>query len=377
MQHYDAIVIGAGQGGDPMARALANAGKKTALIERKFVGGTCVNTGCTPTKALYNTARVAYLARRALDFGVKVGHVEVDMHEAWMRVQGIVKDFRDSTEKKIQKTENLTLIYGQAQFIAPKTLALGDIDPSANREPLTADRIFINTGTRAFIPPIPGLQEVDYLDNATILQIQELPAHLIVLGGGYIGLEFAQMFRRLGSQVTVIERARNLIEREDDDVCEAATQIVKEDGIRLHTGTEVKAVRQTPERIELDLSTAETIKGTHLLVAIGRTPNTDDLGFDKIGVETDEKGYVKVNEKLETTAEDIYAIGDVKGGPAFTHISYDDFRILESNLLHDGQTNHERPPHPLRHVPRPSSSAELASPRRKPSKRTSKSEPPS
>lgn len=358
--HYDAVVIGAGQGGDPMARALANAGKKTAIIERRYVGGTCVNTGCTPTKALYNTARVAYLARRAADFGVKTGPVDVDMHKVWKRVQGIVQDFRAGTEKKIQKTENLTLIYGQAQFTGPKTIRV-------DGQEIEADQIFINTGTRAFIPPIPGLADVGYLDNATILQLQELPAHLLVLGGGYIGLEFAQMFRRLGSQVTLIEKAPRLIEREDQDASDVAKQILEEDGIQVHLGAEVRAVRQKPNEIEIDLaptpntqganeipdefdrtksgnSTPSSLKATHLLVAIGRTPNTDDLALDKAKVEVDDRGYVAVNDKLETSAPNIYAIGDVKGGPAFTHISYDDFRILEENLLHNGhRSTKDRP----------------------------------
>lgn len=337
MSKYDAIVIGAGQGGDPMARALGNAGKKTAIVERQYVGGTCVNTGCTPTKTLYNTARVAYLARRANDFGVKTADVEVDMHEAWKRVQAIVQEFRAATEKKIQGTKNLTLIYGQAQFTGPKTLRVND-------QELEAEQIFINTGTRAFIPPIPGLKDLNYLDNASILQLQQVPTHLLILGGGYIGLEFAQMFRRLGSKVTLIERAKQLIEREDQDASDTARHILEQDGIKVHTGTEVKSARQQPGQIELSLSSGETITGSHLLVAIGRTPNTDDLGLDKAKVKTDDHGYVQVDDKLQTSAPHIYAIGDVKGGPAFTHISYDDFRILEENLLHNGnRSTKDRP----------------------------------
>jgi len=339
MRHYDAIIIGAGQGGDPLARAFAQAGKRTALIERKYVGGTCVNYGCTPTKTLYNSARVAYLARRAHEFGVTTGDVEVHLAKAQERVQKVVEDFRNGTEKRLKEIKNLDLIYGAAKFIDNKTIQVND-------DQLTADKIIINVGTRAFIPDVPGLQDVPYMDNKCILELKELPKHLIVLGGGYIGLEFAQMFRRLGSQVTVIERAQRLIEREDEDVCETATQFLKEDGIRIITGADIRQISapqplprlgETPlSNIAIELTTGEKIEGSHLLVAIGRTPNTDDLALDKAGVETDERGYIKANEKLETSTNDIYVIGDVKGGPAFTHISYDDFRILKCNLLENG-----------------------------------------
>lgn len=336
-RQFDAIVIGAGQGGDPLGRAFAQSGKKTAIIERKYVGGTCVNYGCTPTKALYNAARVAYLARRAKDFGVNAGEVSVDMSQAISRVQGIVNDFRSGTESKIRSVNNLELIYGAATFTGKHQLRVDD-------DELTADQIFINVGTRAFIPPIPGLAEVPYLDNEGILELSELPKHLIVLGGGYIGLEFGQMFRRLGADVTIIERGKRLIEREDEDVCETVTQVLREGGVQVLTGFEVRKVSRPNDQITLELSSGETITGSHLLVAIGRVPNTNDLGLQNTGVEMDERGNIKVDDKLATSCPGIFALGDVKGGPAFTHISYDDFRILKTNLLDGGsRTTKDRP----------------------------------
>ena len=328
-RHFDAIVIGAGQGGEPLARAFADAKRSTALIERKYVGGTCINYGCTPTKTLYNAARVAYLARRSSDYGVCCGEVSVDMPRAITRVQDVVKDFREETEKRLRATKNLELICDQAKFVGERKIRVGD-------EVLTADQVFINVGTRAFIPPIDGLIDVPYLDNGGILHVQKLPEHLIVLGGGYIGLEFGQMFRRLGSRVTLVERGKRLIEREDEDVSQTAHDILMQDGIRVIVGTEVKKARRAGANVQIDLASGETVQGSHLLVAIGRVPNTDDLGLDAARVNTNEHGYIQTNERLETSAPGVFAIGDVKGGPAFTHISYDDYRILKANLLKGG-----------------------------------------
>ena len=336
-RHFDAMIIGAGQGGEPLARAFASAGKQTALIERKYVGGTCINYGCTPTKTLYNAARVAYLARRSSDYGVRSGDISVDMPKAIARVQGVVEEFRRETEKRLRATKNLELICDQATFVGERKIRVGD-------QVLTADHIFVNVGTTAFIPPIDGLKDVPYLDNGSILHIQELPEHLIVLGGGYIGLEFSQMFRRLGSRVTIVERGKRLIEREDEDVSQTAHDVLSQDGIRLITGAEVKKARRAGTNVQIDLGSGETVQGSHLLVAIGRVPNTNDLGLDAAGVKTDDHGYIQVNEKLETSAPGVFALGDVKDGPAFTHISYDDYRILKTNLLDRGnRTTKDRP----------------------------------
>lgn len=341
MEGFDAIVIGSGQGGDPLARALARSGKRTALIERAHVGGSCVNFGCTPTKTLYNSARVAYLANRATEFGLRVPTVEVKMPAVRKRVQGVVLDFREGAEKSLTKIENLELIHGQARFIGERQVA---IESSKGNREVQAPWIFIDTGTRATVPKIPGLSETPFLDNKGILDLNETPKALAVLGGGPIGLEFAQIFRRLGSEVTVLERAGRLLEREDPDLSEAVAEVLREDGIEIRTGVEVKEVSGTAGAIALKLSSGELLSASHLLLSIGQTPNTNDLGLDATGVTTDERGFIRANERLETSCEGVFAIGDVKGGPAFTHIAYDDFRILEANLLKNGsRTTNDRP----------------------------------
>ena len=345
IEHYDAVVIGAGQGGDPLARAWAEAGRRTALVERAEVGGTCVNTGCTPTKTMIASARIAYLARRAGDYGIRGSVDAVDMGAIRARKQSIVGDFRSGDEKKLLSTEGLTLLRGKASFTGPKTLVVR-MNDGAERE-ITADQVFINTGARPTIPPIDGLKGVPFLTNATIEELEQAPAHLIVLGGNYIGLEFGQMFRRFGSDVTIIEKSAGILSREDDDVAAEVTKILQGEGIEILTGCEVTSASQSGDTVTLSLKTpagAHTVTGTHLLVAVGRTPNTAHLGLQHAGVETDDAGHVSVNERLETNVPGIWAIGDVKGGPQFTHISYDDFRILEANLLGDGhRTTADRP----------------------------------
>ena len=346
MEHFDAIVIGAGQGGDPLARAWAGAGRKVAIIERKFVGGTCVNTGCTPTKTMAASARVAYLTRRAADFGVHYeGEATVNLAEVRTRTQAIVQDFRKGTERGIEK-KGAELIYGAARFIGPKSLTIA-LNDGGTRE-MEADQIFINVGTSPTRPPIDGLSDVPYLDNASIEQLDTLPEHLLILGGSYIALEFGQMFRRFGSAVTIVERAEHLLSREDTDVSEEIAKILGEDGIEIHTKAKALRVAKDGTGVALTIQTADgqerILTGSHLLVATGRKPNTDELGLDLAGIETDEHGFVQVNERLETNVPGVYVIGDCKGGPQFTHISYDDFRILCANLL-DGKdyTTHDRP----------------------------------
>lgn len=332
-QKYDAVVIGSGQGGKPLALALAKAGRRTAIVEREHVGGTCVNVGCTPTKTMVASARVAYLARRAADYGVDTSDVRVDMARVRARKQAIVESFRNSSRQGIEKTEGLDLIEGTARFTGPKAMEI--TLNSGGKQSLTAEKIFINTGGRPVSPPVPGLDKVPALDSTSIMELDTLPEHLLVLGGGYIGLEFGQMFRRFGSKVTVVQRGPQLLAREDADIAEEVTKILREDGIEVLLETEARKVEKVDGKIQLTASD-RTLRGTHLLVAAGRGPNTEDLSLPAAGVETDQRGFVRVNERLETNVEGIYALGDVKGGPAFTHIAYDDFRILRTNLLEGG-----------------------------------------
>src|SRR5829696_7961016 len=337
-QHYDAIVIGAGQGGIPLSRALAGSGRKTALIEREHVGGTCINEGCTPTKTMVASAKTAYIDRRSADYGVHDGPVTVDMPEVRRRKRAMVDSFRESGVKRIEATDGLDLISGEASFRGPKTLAVSTND-GAEFE-LDAESIFINTGARPANPPIEGLDSVPALNSTSIMELGEVPDHLLVLGGSYVGLEFAQMFRRFGSEVTVVQRGEQLMGREDPDVAEAVAEILREDGIEVLLETQTQRAEQGNDRkIRLRVGTPEgerTLEGSHLLVAAGRPPNTDRLNVDAAGIETDKRGQIKVNERLETGVEGVYALGDVKGGPAFTHISYDDFRVIRTNLLEGG-----------------------------------------
>jgi pyruvate/2-oxoglutarate dehydrogenase complex dihydrolipoamide dehydrogenase (E3) component len=337
-QHYDAIVIGAGQGGVPLARTLAQAGHRTAVVEREHVGGTCYNEGCTPTKTMVASAKVAYFDRRSADYGVQNGPVTVDMVAVRQRKRDIVDDFRNGGERRIQDTEGLDLLKGAARFTGPEEL---EVRLSGGDElRLTAENIFINVGARPANPPVEGLDSVRTLNSTTIMELDEVPEHLLVLGGGYVGLEFAQMFRRFGSEVTVMERGEQLLSREDADVAEAVAEILRQDGVEVLLETQAERAEQTEDgRIRLTIRTPEgesTLEGSHLLAAAGRPPNTDRLNLEAAGVETDKRGFVKVNERLETNVPGIWALGDVKGGPAFTHISYDDFRIVRTNLLEGG-----------------------------------------
>ena len=332
--HYDAVVIGSGQGGTPLSIALAKAGMRTALFERKHVGGTCINEGCTPTKTMVASGRVAYLARRAADYGVHTGPISIDLKKVRQRKRDIVAQFRGGGESRIGKTQNLELIMGEASFRGAKTLTVRTND--GGQRTVSADRIFINAGTRASRPKMEGLDRVRYLDNESIMELDAVPDHLLVLGGGYIGLEFGQLFRRFGSRVTIIQSAGQLLTREDPDVAEEVTKILRQDGVEVLLNTKATRVDQSGEMIELQVPPGDkstTLTGSHFLVATGRVPNSDTLSLSVAGVQTDEHGFIQVNDRLETTAEGIYALGDIKGGPAFTHISYDDFRIIRANLL--------------------------------------------
>ncbi|MDW7760612.1 MAG: mercuric reductase [Acidobacteriota bacterium] len=341
IEKYRAIVIGSGQGGTPLSMAMAAAGWKTALIERAHVGGTCINEGCTPTKTMVASARAADMARRAGDYGVKTGRVEVDMEAVRKRKRDIVASFHEGSRQRIKKTEGLDLIMGQARFTAPGRVAIRLNDGGTRT--LSADTIIIDTGTRLRIPSLPGLDGVGALDSTSIMELDTVPEHLLVIGGGYIGVEFGQMFRRFGSRVTLVQRGKQLLPREDEDIARKILEILQEDGVNVLTETEPLGVsRGSRGRIELTLrapSGESRLIGSHLLAAAGRVPNTDMLDPETAGIELDRRGYIKVNERLETSAEGVFAAGDVKGGPAFTHISYDDFRILRTNLLQEGKAD--------------------------------------
>ena len=336
-EHVELLVIGAGQGGDPVARAFAEAGKSTILVEREHVGGTCVNTGCTPTKTMAASARAAYTARRAGEFGVHVGSVHVNMKEVRARKQAVVDDFRGGTEKHLQSTQHLDLVYGDAKFTGPRTVEIA-LRGGGTRT-VSAEIVVINTGARSAVPKIDGLQNVPFLDHASIEELTEWPPHLLVLGGSYIALEFGQMFRRFGSEVTIINKSADILEREDDDIVKAMCGILREDGIKVLLNAQTVKAEKSADGVTLTVNMPEgtkTVTGSHLLLAVGRTPNTEGLGLDAAGVHCDEHGFIVSNDRLETSAPGVYVIGDMKGGPQFTHISYDDFRILKVNLLDGG-----------------------------------------
>jgi pyruvate/2-oxoglutarate dehydrogenase complex dihydrolipoamide dehydrogenase (E3) component len=335
---YDAIVIGAGQSGGPLSTALARAGWKTAIIERVHVGGTCINEGCTPTKTMVASARVAYLARRAADYGVHTGPITVDMTVVRQRKRDIVESFRNGSQQSIESTEGVDLLMGEARFTGPKLVEVR-LNNGETRQ-LTAGTIFLNTGDRPSKPPLNGLDRVAALDSTSIMELDRVPEHLLVIGGGYVGLEFGQMFRRFGSQVTIVQRGKYLLNREDPDVAGEVAKIMREDGIEvLLETTPVRVEQPTGGAIQLIVHTPageRTLHGSHLLLAAGRVPNSDWLNLAATGVQVHKRGSIQVNERLETNVPGIYALGDVKGGPAFTHISYDDFRVIRTNLLEGG-----------------------------------------
>jgi pyruvate/2-oxoglutarate dehydrogenase complex dihydrolipoamide dehydrogenase (E3) component len=334
MRNHDAIVIGTGQSGPALARRLVAAGQKVAVIERKFFGGTCVNTGCTPTKTLVASAYTAYLARRAADYGVTIGGpVGVDMQAVKARKDAIAGASRRGVERSLKTLEGCTVYEGHARFVADKKVAVNGFE-------LGADRIFINVGGRASVPPIPGLDQVPYFTNSSMMDIDFLPAHLVILGGSYIGLEFAQIYRRFGSEVTVIELAPRLIPREDEDVSHAVAELLKEEGIDVRVASKVIGIEKEGNSIAVKVESAGKILhvvGTHVLAAIGRRPNTDDLGLDNAGIATDSHGYIQVDDQLCTNVPGIWAMGDCNGRGAFTHTSWNDFEIVAANILDSDQ----------------------------------------
>lgn len=329
---YDAIVIGSGQGGNPLSHTLADNGWRVALVERQHLGGTCINTGCTPTKTMIASAQVAHYARAARRWGVVTGRVGVDLGRVVERKRMIVEQFRSGQQRRIEQRPSLHLHRGQARFVGPHAVQVDD-------ETLESDKIFIDTGTRPDIPAIDGLDAAGYLANETIMELTQVPRHLVVLGAGYVGLEFAQMFRRFGSRVTVIHRSGQILPREDADVAAALQKALEAEDVAFVLDATTSRVERRTSGVALRLTGpggTRTISGTHLLVATGRRPNTDDLGLEAAGVATDPRGYVTVNGRLETSVPGIWAIGDVKGGPAFTHISYNDYQIIRANVLDGG-----------------------------------------
>jgi pyruvate/2-oxoglutarate dehydrogenase complex dihydrolipoamide dehydrogenase (E3) component len=331
---YDAIVIGTGQAGPPLAVRLGNAGRKTAIIERRLVGGTCVNNGCIPTKTLIASARSAYVARRGADFGVMIdGPIRIDMGRVKSRKDAIVRQSNNGVTNWITKAPNVSLIEGHARFDGPHRVRVND-------RLLEAGEIFINVGGRANVPDMPGLREVPYLTNVGMMEVDFVPEHLLIIGGSYIGLEFAQMYRRFGSKVTVVEMASRLISREDEEVSAAIQSFLEAEGIAFRLDAKCLSVSRHGDGVAVQVSCAQEpreITGSHLLLAIGRVPNTDDLGLDRAGVKTDARGYIEVDDQLRTTVPGIWALGDANGRGAFTHTSYNDYEIVAANLL-DGES---------------------------------------
>ena len=327
---YDAIIVGTGQAGPPLAGRLTKAGWRCAIVERGRFGGTCVNYGCTPTKTLVASARAAYMARRAADFGVAIeGPVRVDMARVKARKDAIAGRSNEGITEFVKDMENAVVFEDHAVFEGDKRLRVGG-------ETIEADRIFINVGARAAIPPIEGLDGVPYLTNASILDLERLPDNLVILGGGYVGVEFGQMYQRLGSAVTIVDRARRLMSSEDEDVSAAIREIFENEAIEVITGATIEAVARDGERLRVTLAEGEgrrTLAASHFLVAAGRKPNTDDLGLETTGIETDDEGYITVDDRLRTSVDGVYALGDCNGRGAFTHTSYNDYEILAANLL--------------------------------------------
>lgn len=336
MKHYDAVIIGAGQAGVPLAKNLAKAGKKTAIIEKRVVGGTCINDGCTPTKAMVASAKLAYLARNSESLGVETGHVKVDFKKVIGRKNKIVDQFRGSAEKGIESTKGLKLYMGEAKFTGKKEITISLENGKA--EVVTADWVFINTGAKTIIPDIEGLSETKFLTSTSILDLDEIPEHLVVVGGNYIGLEFGQMFSRFGSKVTIIEKSNSIIAKEDEDISTSLTEILQDEKIKILTDsqvTKVRSISQNEISVEIQFGKKEKqiLQASHILIAVGRAPQTKNLGLEFCGVKMDDKGHILVNQKLETNVEGIFALGDVKGGPAFTHIAYNDYTIVYRNLI--------------------------------------------
>lgn len=331
MTKYDAIIIGTGQAGPPLAGRLAGEGINVAIIERKLFGGTCVNTGCIPTKTLVASARAAYIARRSADYGVKIdGPITVDMKRVKARKDAVSGTSNKGVENWLKNLKNCTVYEGHARFESPKSI-------SVSGKLLKADKIFINVGARALVPPMPGIEDVDYLTNSSMMDVDFLPRHLVIIGGSYVGLEFGHMYRRFGSDVTIVEKGPRLIQREDEDISDAIKEILDKEGIKIRLNAEcIEVAKQNDKGVSVGLDCQKgpkEVSGTHLLLAVGRTPNTHDLGLEKAGIKVNEGGYIAVDDQLCTNVPGIWALGDCNGKGAFTHTSYNDYEIVAANLL--------------------------------------------
>lgn len=335
MNTYDAIVIGTGQAGKPLAFELADEGWEVGVVERDEVGGSCINYGCTPTKTMVASGNVSYLARRSEEYGIETGTVRTDMESVVDRKRSVVDRFRSGSERALENNERIDLLRGEARFVDNKTV---EVQGEEDRK-VQAEYVFINTGQVPRIPEIDGLDSVSYLTNEDVMELEEVPKHLVIVGGGYIGLEFGQMFRRFGSEVTILQRDDQIAPLEDPDIAGALQEILEEDGVDVRVGTDVSAVSSDGDLLEVTVETpdgTEQITGSDLLLAAGRVPATDRLGLERTDVRTDKQGSIQVNDRLETDVDRVYCLGDAKGGPAFTHISYDDYRVVRDNLLRNG-----------------------------------------
>jgi len=333
-RHFDAIIIGTGQAGPSLTARFAAAGMAVAIIERHKFGGTCVNTGCIPTKTLVASAYAAHVARRGAEYGFAVnGDVRVDMKRVKARKDEVAGRSNRSVEESLRGLRNCTVVQGHARFQSSRTVVVND-------EVLQADKIFINVGGRASVPPIPGVNEASFLTNSSMMDVDFLPVHLVIIGGSYVGLEFAQLYRRFGSEVTIVEMGPRLIGREDEDVSQAVREILETEGIQIRPNAKCISLAKRDSRIAVGLNCDEgppEISGTHVLLAVGRSPNTNDLGLDQAGVATDQRGYILVDDQLQTNVPGIWALGDCNGRGAFTHTSYNDYEIVADNLLDAGQ----------------------------------------
>lgn len=334
-EKVDALVIGAGQSGGPLAGKLAGKGWKTVIVEKAHVGGSCVNYGCTPTKTLIASARVAHMTRRSEEYGINRGEINVDYSTVKARKDKVVDAFRSGSETGLRKVKGLELVYGSARLLSPDTVEV-DLKEGGTRH-FQAGKIIINTGTTPGIPGIKGLEDIDYLTSRSMMNLEEIPGHFLVVGGGYIGLEFGQMFRRFGSKVTIFDHGNRLLKREDEDISKEMANILRKEEIEIQFNTTAKSIKKREDgTLELEVKEngkSQPFTGTHLLIAAGTVPNTQNLGLENAGVETGPRGFIKTNDSLQTSQPNIYALGDVKGGPAFTHVSYDDYRVLRNNLL--------------------------------------------
>lgn len=332
MKKYDAIIIGAGQAGIPLAKKLAKAGKKVALIEKRIIGGTCINDGCSPTKTMIYSARIAHLVKNAKKWGVQTNGFKINYETVNQRKNDIITSFRNGAIKGLKKTENLEIIMGEASFIDKETII---IKSGERKIEIKAAQIFINTGCSPIIPNIKGIEDTEYLTSTSLLELKEIPQHLVIVGGGYIALELGQMMNRFGAKVTILEQSKTLLPHEDEDVCISMTEIFTKENIEIHTGAKVSAISGKKQK-----KVIATIKGkehqfscSHILIAAGRKPQTKHLNLEAAGVKIDKEGYILVNNKLRTSSKNIYALGDVKGGPAFTHIAYNDHLVIYNNIV--------------------------------------------